>query len=458
MRRKILPIAAFIFFDAWLLSFAYEGQILYTLFDSYAMSPARFVPWAILAHAAGLLSCGFAVKTIAAARRCLFFASALCSAGSSVFFFPPTPLWPISLITVSFLAGFWNASWGFFYRACSLPGKRQSAVAAAITGSTTLMAGLNLVASHGYPRLGLALSLLFLLVSLLCTRRLPVLEQRVAGPRMALGRPGVLLGLFIVTITISAGLMFQVVNPAFAHHTELTSWYWALPYITAVILVAALPPKVNRSHVLHASLAMIGFGFLAFMVLDRSAGSYLVVNTLLLGAFGITDLFWWGILGEMLEYRGNAARLLGAGLSINVAGVLLGELLSPLAVDSKLKNLPTYLSFAAVFTAIVVLPILYEKLSQFIPARQDPPPVGLQVPEASIIIAAGLTRRETEILQLLLKGYTYRLIERELFISTGTVKTHVQNIFRKLGVHNRTGLVEMLVKKQNLRDSTREQF
>ena len=49
-----------------------------------------------------------------------------------------------------------------------------------------------------------------------------------------------------------------------------------------------------------------------------------------------------------------------------------------------------------------------------------------------------LTRREREILFLLMDGSTTAQISKELFVSEGTVKTHLTAIYRKLGVTNRT--------------------
>ena len=48
-----------------------------------------------------------------------------------------------------------------------------------------------------------------------------------------------------------------------------------------------------------------------------------------------------------------------------------------------------------------------------------------------------LTQREMEILELLAKGLTNDGIAEKLFISVTTVKTHVHNILRKLGMTNR---------------------
>ncbi len=52
-----------------------------------------------------------------------------------------------------------------------------------------------------------------------------------------------------------------------------------------------------------------------------------------------------------------------------------------------------------------------------------------------------LTPREEEVLQLLTQGITYKGVAGKLFISETTVKTHVNNIFQKLQVSDRTQAV-----------------
>ena len=54
----------------------------------------------------------------------------------------------------------------------------------------------------------------------------------------------------------------------------------------------------------------------------------------------------------------------------------------------------------------------------------------------------GLTKREREILDLLLKDMTNQEISEELVISLGTVKAHVHNILQKAEVAKRTQLME----------------
>ena len=53
----------------------------------------------------------------------------------------------------------------------------------------------------------------------------------------------------------------------------------------------------------------------------------------------------------------------------------------------------------------------------------------------------GLTPRQTDVLALLLKGYSNKLIARELKLSVETVKDHVAAVLRTLGVNSRTQAV-----------------
>ncbi|RSZ64221.1 response regulator transcription factor [Corynebacterium hylobatis] len=55
-------------------------------------------------------------------------------------------------------------------------------------------------------------------------------------------------------------------------------------------------------------------------------------------------------------------------------------------------------------------------------------------------VVDALTRRELEVLRLLARGYTYREIGKELFISVKTVETHASNILRKTQQSNRHAL------------------
>jgi DNA-binding NarL/FixJ family response regulator len=64
--------------------------------------------------------------------------------------------------------------------------------------------------------------------------------------------------------------------------------------------------------------------------------------------------------------------------------------------------------------------------------------IGLPDPGESAARAAGLTERETAILAALARGLSNEAIGKELWVAEQTVKFHLTNIYRKLGVSNRT--------------------
>ena len=85
------------------------------------------------------------------------------------------------------------------------------------------------------------------------------------------------------------------------------------------------------------------------------------------------------------------------------------------------------------------------------PAETEPPPPETWAPTPSangngavaapvhaVPEACPLTRRELEILRAAAEGGTNAQIARELWVTEQTVKFHLSNIYRKLGVSNRT--------------------
>lgn len=69
-----------------------------------------------------------------------------------------------------------------------------------------------------------------------------------------------------------------------------------------------------------------------------------------------------------------------------------------------------------------------------------------QTPAATSELAK-LTPREKDVLDQLSRGFSYKEVADHLHIGTGTLQTHVHNIYEKLRVHSRT---EAVVKYLNL--------
>ncbi len=60
-----------------------------------------------------------------------------------------------------------------------------------------------------------------------------------------------------------------------------------------------------------------------------------------------------------------------------------------------------------------------------------------------------LTQRELEILKLIAKGMSNKVIARELDISDGTVKVHVKHLLKKLHLRSRVEAAVWMINQQN---------
>ncbi|WP_438485339.1 response regulator [Streptomyces sp. S186] len=69
------------------------------------------------------------------------------------------------------------------------------------------------------------------------------------------------------------------------------------------------------------------------------------------------------------------------------------------------------------------------------------PTVALRLMDRMRTPATALSRRETEVLQLVADGLSNAAISKRLFLSQATVKSHLVHIYSKLGVDSRTAAV-----------------
>ncbi len=471
---RSLSIIVFATFFAWMLAVPFEGQVLYAIAGQCGVDPRALIFMSIAAHLVGLC-CGVLIKTMQAARTIMLYSIVICIGCSTFLFFAPSVAWN-ALLPASFLAGVCVAAWGFYFQSFTPTEQRLQTAAEGLTYSNALMIAANMMAVYLAPEAGLATSIILLLFAFVFTLRLPDDAVVSAVPSAmnygtaagtGLAKPLGILCLFIVIITINSGLMYQVINPAFAHHQWLVGWYWAIPYIAALQVMRKLPATSSRAHILYMAMAMIGFAFIFFMVLDRSALSYLLVNTLMLGACGVFDLFWWSILGEMLDLTDHPARVLGLGLAANVAGVLLGGILGNRVSAPGGEWLdPTVLALGVVLVASVILPLLHQRLFlslrnhaflmafSAMPAASAAPTAPAAIVMESVsaphssVLAPSLTERERQIADLLSRGRTYKMIAGELYLSENTVKTHIKSIYAKLGVQSKAELVGLMIKQE----------
>jgi LuxR family transcriptional regulator, maltose regulon positive regulatory protein len=75
--------------------------------------------------------------------------------------------------------------------------------------------------------------------------------------------------------------------------------------------------------------------------------------------------------------------------------------------------------------------------------RAFPGSAGMQATSPATLLPEPLSSQELRVLRLLVPGRSNAEIARELVVSVNTVRTHMQNIYRKLDAHNRAAAVEV---------------
>lgn len=459
--ERIRSVFAFSLLFGYLLSFVFEGQVLYNVMRFFHVEAIPFVFSAIAAHLAGLLGSGFLFSPRIGAKKTMLagiFTAAVATV-SFLFALPPV-IWTVSLIASAFACGIAVAAWGYYLKTCTPRSQRYKTTADVLIYSNIIMIIANGLATYVHPMVGLWMCLFVILSAAYYTKTLPddcatseIPAQNAGAVRIPMTKSIFVLVVFIIALTINSGLMYQVFIPAYSEIEWLTGWYWAIPYIVALYVMRFLLQKSNRPYFLYIGMAMIMLAFIAFMFTTHNASSYLLVNTLMLGACGIFDLFWWSIIGEMLEYSKSNVRMMGGGLAANVGGVLLGGILGHAISSGDISSSHvTVLALVVVCITTAILPLLNTCLVQLLKSNvylyafsSLPEETKSQI-ASSIPMLSPLSAREKEVLNLLLAAKTNKEIAQELSISEYTVKTHVKNIYAKHDVSSRAELITSVLK------------
>ncbi|NES71918.1 MAG: response regulator transcription factor [Okeania sp. SIO2D1] len=91
--------------------------------------------------------------------------------------------------------------------------------------------------------------------------------------------------------------------------------------------------------------------------------------------------------------------------------------------------------------ARVVLKQAQQKFPRtYSPSGEDKSTVigGVEPDQEDILETVALTKRELDVLELIVAGYSNQQIASKLYVTEGTVKTHVRNLLNKLCVDDRT--------------------
>jgi DNA-binding CsgD family transcriptional regulator len=149
-----------------------------------------------------------------------------------------------------------------------------------------------------------------------------------------------------------------------------------------------------------------------------------------------------------IAFRARMPVALTFGVTIFIArcGSLIGMLISRIDVFAQAGAVSIGISLAAVLVVLVGTLLFTQADLQKLYSVHAPVSADAGIDKKSHLIAkrCGLSSREEDVLILLAYGRSAPYIGQELSIAVGTVKRHISNIYRKIGVYDRQSLHDVI--------------
>ena len=188
---------------------------------------------------------------------------------------------------------------------------------------------------------------------------------------------------------------------------------------------------------------------LILLLLEPMPYPFLGCGLIIMGVYCLDMLLM--LVSTDVAFRGRISVAASFGVAILVArtGTLAGTVLA-----DWLPTLPAWSAqmhndvFLLAVLALAIIGMLFFTIADvqrlYVTPRTEVPNVSLEEKCAAIAHMCRLTNRESEVIVLLARGRSVPYISSELSIAQGTAKHHVSNIYRKVGVYDRQGLLDAI--------------
>lgn len=112
--------------------------------------------------------------------------------------------------------------------------------------------------------------------------------------------------------------------------------------------------------------------------------------------------------------------------------------------EDKAVNIVEAISNVVEFDGIPMSPAIARRAMELLRETTPKPSASIQ----NTVVDHQLSDREMEILKEVVKGYNHHEIAEKLFISPNTVRTHVNNIYKKLHLNSRSQIMNLAYKNK----------
>ena len=270
-------------------------------------------------------------------------------------------------------------------------------------------------------------------------------EEAQGFPRASLVASAAVLGVCLC--------VFSQAGTIVAARSETPAWPgFAIMAATAAVLFAASMAPLSETHEGKLAFSLFRVGVpgvflvaLFFKVIPIDAISYGLYLQVVLVCFRVCQVAAFVQCAHAMSVSGAPPATVAAPvLAATAAAALAGLLSNMLADDAHSIVLGTVTSLFLLYCAFSLGReiVLYNKPVD-VGAAVEPPP-DVEAVCARMGQAKGLSARESEVLVELAHGHSSGYIAQSLCISANTARTHMRNIYRKLGVESREQLIDLV--------------
>ena len=242
---------------------------------------------------------------------------------------------------------------------------------------------------------------------------------------------------------LSCGFLRGVGIPSYEPFGSELIIFFACIGIPVAIVSAYLrirPERLNENKLLTFAALVTVAGFLALPTLGIV---HIIVAAIAIGgAWLCVEMYSWHYLATVVEREnGNPLLVFSFGRAMIQGGMFAGFMIGLATVNVvsvHMAGVFFVLSYAFVLVAVLALKTPFFNND----GRSDK---NANSSDAVKLLASeyGLTPRETDVFELLVRGRSISSIEERLFISENTVKSHIKHIYIKFDVHSRKELLDV---------------
>lgn len=336
---------------------------------------------------------------------------------------------------------------------CSIEPKRSALI---IAGGYTIFGVISLVLSLA-PRDVIAFAaLVFPIASgfclIWCSEKATVAVDGRRPIDVAMLRKIPLDTVILLFLCALAGVVSGAFTPPGLIDQRAFNVFWAVIYcaVFAVYCIWVFRFGRNDPDALWPFLVLVIFSGLFFY------SSFSTINSELATSFMSATrrtlmLFCWVFMAASI-YRQKLPVLLffGAGnLVFSQLPAMIGYLIGIFhptfdSYETSLVNVAISTAMALVLVVAIIVVVMRARGSQVPQPDQAGSADTAERAIAAIAERYSLSPRESEIALLVVKGYTLPMIGEKLFISTDTVRSHSKGLYKKLGIHKKQELIELV--------------